>query len=156
MAHQLSVGRVLKRDWPSLTFAVSLGIWWSLVLACYLLVLVWYPTDSEGRLIAHLMGVVGIVMTAVFGTVIVRRIRIIRQVFGRGEVVQGEILSVGENSEDVGYAVVAYQYQGRQYLVRNVTEGAVGRGAFAPGAPVDVVVDPSKPSRAFIVKLYLE
>jgi hypothetical protein len=76
-------------------------------------------------------------------------------VFGRGEVVQGEVISVGENSEDVGSAVVAYQYQGRQYLVRNVTEGAVGRGGLTPGAPVDIMLDPSNPSRAFIAKLYL-
>jgi hypothetical protein len=51
--------------------------------------------------------------------------------------------------------LVAYEYQGRQYLVRNVTEGAVERGGLTPGAPVDVMVDPTNPSRAFIARLYL-
>jgi hypothetical protein len=156
MAHHLSVGRILKRDWPSFVFAGSITVWWLLVLGAYLLAAVCYPRDSESWLIAHLMGVVGLVLTGLLGTVLVRRIHIIKQAFGCGEMVQGEVLGVGENSEDVGYAVVAYQYQGRQYLVSNVTEGAVGRGGLTPGARVDLMVDPRTPSRAFIAKLYLE
>jgi hypothetical protein len=156
MTHQLSIGRILKRDWPSFCCSVFISLWWLIVIAAYLLVAVWYPEDRDGWLLAHLMGVGGLGLTALLGAVIVRRIHIIRRVFGRGEAVRGEILSVGENAEDIGYAVVAYQYQGRQYLVRNVTEGAVGREGLTPGAPVDIVLDPSKPSRAFISKLYLE
>jgi hypothetical protein len=156
MAHQLSVGRILKRDWPSFGCLVIVTFWWLMTIAGYLLAAVWLPEDRDGWLFAHLMGVSGLGVTALLGAVIARRVHIIRQVFGCGEVVRGEILSVGANSEDVGHAVVAYQYQGRQYLVRNVTEGAVGRGELTPGAPVDIVVDPSKPARAFIAKLYLE
>jgi hypothetical protein len=156
MAHQLRIGRILRCDWPSFGCSLLLGLWWSLALAAYVLAAVWYPEDRDSRLLAHLMGVSGLAATALLGAWIVRRVHIIRQVFGRGEVVRGEVLSVGENSEDVGSAVVAYQYQGRQYLVRNVTEGAVGRGGLTLGAPVDIMLDPSKPSRAFIAKLYLD
>jgi len=156
MTQQLSIRRVLKRDWPSCVCSVFLVLWWSIALAAYLLAALGYPEDRDVWLLAHLMGVGGLGSTALLGAVIVRRVHIIRQVFGRGEVVQGEVLRVGENSEDVGHAVVAYHYQGRQYLVRNVTEGAVGRGGLTPGDPVDIMLDPSNPSRAFIAKLYLD
>jgi hypothetical protein len=156
MAHQLSVGRILKRDWPCFGCLIFIVVWWVMAIGGYVLAALWYPDDTDGWLFAHIMGVGGLGVTAVLGGVIARRIHIIRRVFRQGEAVRGEILTVGENSESVGYAVVAYQYQGRQYLVNNVTEGAVGRGGLTPGASVDLVVDPGKPSRAFIAKLYVE
>jgi hypothetical protein len=156
MAHQLSVGRILKRDWPSLCFSVFISAFWLIAIACYLLVMVWYPEDKEGWLLAYFMGGGAFLVTALCGAVLVWRLRIIRRVFACGEVVRGQVLIVGENSEDVGYAVISYLYKGREYRVSNVTEGAVGRGRLAPDDLVDIVVDPSKPSRAFIVKLYIQ
>jgi hypothetical protein len=154
MAHQLSVGRILRRDWPSLWLSFFIGGLWVVAIGGYLLVAVWYPEDREGWVLSHIMGVCVLVVTALCGALLVRRVHLIRQVFSRGEVVRGQVLSLMKNSEDVASAVLAYQYQGREYRVRNVTEGAAGRG-LSPGDPVDIVVDPSKPSRAFIAKLYL-
>jgi hypothetical protein len=156
MAYKLSVGRILKRDWPSFGLAVVISAFWLIAAACYLVVVVWYPEDKEGRLLGYFLAVGALLVTALCGAVLVWRLRIIRRVFACGEVVRGQVLIVGENSEDVGYAVIAYQYQGREYRVTNVTEKPWGREGLAPDDPVDIVVDPSKPSRAFIAKLYLQ
>jgi hypothetical protein len=153
MAYQLSVGRILKRDWASFILSVTIIFMW-LATTCYFVAVTPNSEDKEDRLMDSLMGVGTLLVTAVSGTVIVWRLLLIRRVFARGEVVPGRILHLGENSEDIGYAVIAYQYQGREHRVKNVTEGLVGRGGFAPGDPVDLVVDPRKPSRAFVVKLY--
>src|SRR5436305_6095401 len=69
MAHQLSVGRVLKRDWPSFGLSVFLSFGWLFAIAGYLVVAVWYPQDKEGWVLAHLLGVSALVMTALCGSV---------------------------------------------------------------------------------------
>ena len=152
----MSVGRILRRDWPSFGLSVVIGVCGLVAVACYLTVAVEPPEGGDGRLIARVMGAAALSATALCGPVLVWRVRVIRRVFARGEVVRGQVLLVGENAEDVGYAVIAYRYRGREYRVTNVTEGVVGRGGLAPDESVDVVVDPGKPSRAFVAKLYLE
>ena len=73
-----------------------------------------------------------------------------------GDPVKGQVVDVGENSEDIGYVVVAYQYEGRDYKTKNVTEGAVQRGNLAVGDLLDIVVDPQEPTRAFVVRLFVD
>jgi hypothetical protein len=157
MAHQLSVGHILRRDWPSFILTVFIIGLWLVTIACNLWAAVTPNLEDEEDwlMMASFMGVGNLLVTAVCGTVVVWRVLLIRRVFAQGEVVRGRVLLVGENSEDIGYAVIVYQYQGREYRVRNVTQGAVGRGGLASDDPVDIVVDPRKPSRAFIVKLYV-
>lgn len=155
MPHQLSIGRVWKRDWPAFGLSIFLGLIWLTVIAGYVVSAVWYPQDAEGGMIACVLGIGAAITTILCGAVIVWRIHIIRHVFARGEVVRGQVLSVGENSENIGYAVVTYEFQGHKYLVNNTTEGAGGR-RLTPDEAVDIVVDPSKPSRAFIARLFLE
>jgi hypothetical protein len=151
VAHQLSFGHILKRDWPSFILSVFVcGLWLTVI---FLLGLTPSPEDKEAGRLALFMGVGTLLVTAVCGTVIAWRLLLIHRVFAHGEVVQGRVLHVGENSEDIGYAVIVYQYQGREHRVKNVT--GVGRGGLAPDDPVDIVVDPRKPARAFIVKLYV-
>ena len=154
MAYQLSLGRVLKRDWPSFGLALFIGACWLIAIAGY----AWAGiSQTEGNyLLAHFMGGGAVLMTAVFGPVLAWRIRDLRRVFARGDVVQGRVLTVGENSEYIEHAVIAYQHGGREYRVTNVTEGVLAEPRLAPGAAVDIVVDPGKPSRAFIVKLYID
>jgi hypothetical protein len=153
MAYRLSVGRILKRDWPSFILSATIiGMW--LVITCFIVAVNPKPEDKESWEMSLVLGVGTLLLTAVCGTVIVWRLLLIRRVFAYGEVVQGRILHVGENVEGIGYAMIAYQYQGREHQVKNVTQGLVGRGGFAPDDPVDLVVDPRKPSRAFVVKLY--
>lgn len=154
MAYQLSLGRVLKRDWPSFGLALFIGACWLMAMAAY----AWagISQTESNYLLAHSLGGGAGLMTAVFGPVLVWRIRDLRRVFARGEVVQGRVLTVGENSEYIEHAVIAYQHGGREYRVTNVTEGVLAGRRLAPGAAVDVVVDPGKPSRAFIVNLYID
>jgi uncharacterized membrane protein AbrB (regulator of aidB expression) len=155
MAQKLSVGRVLKRDWPSLGLTVFLGMVWVLAIAGYFVAVISYPEDKEGWELAPFLGGGLLVVTAVCSSVIVWRIQMIRRVFACGQIVRGQVRSVGENSESIGHAVIAYQYQSCEYLVTNVTEGAGGRREFTPNDFVDVVIDTSHPSRAFIAELFL-
>ena len=154
MAYQLSLGRVLKRDWPSFGLALFIGVCWLIALAGY----AWagISQNEDNYLLAHFMGGGAVLMTAVFGPVLAWRIRDLRRVFARGEVVQGRVLTVGENSEFIEHAVIAYQHGGREYRVTNVTEGVLAPQKLAPGSAVDIVVDPRKPARAFIVNLYVD
>lgn len=156
MPHQLSFGRVLRRDWPSFGLSVFLSFVWGFAITGYVVAAIWYPLDAEGWVLVRLLGLSALGITVLCGTVIVWRIHRIRQVFARGEVVRGQVRSIGENSEQIAYAVIAYEYLGREYVVNNVTEGVGGRRQFTPNEAVDIVVDPSKPSRAFIAKLFLE
>lgn len=156
MAYELSVGHVWKRDWPSFGLSVFLGLVWLFVLAVYLTNAFWHPQDGEGWATAHIFGTAALVITVVCGAVIGRRIYIIRHVFACGALVQGKVLEVGENSEDIGNALIAYHYQGRDYSVRKVTEGAHDRGGIVQDELVDIMVDPKEPSRAFIVKVFLD
>lgn len=156
MAYQLSVGRILRRDWPSFGLAVFVSCCWLVAVAAYVLMVFWFPEDRDNWALAHINGACFAVATVLCMGVIIWRIRTIRRVFRGGEVVRGHVVSVGENSEDISYASIAYQYQGRDYQTKNVTEGASGRGGLTPGDLVDIVVDPAKPSRAFVAKLYLE
>ncbi len=156
MPYQLSVRRILKRDWPCFGLVIFIGCGWLVGIGDYVLMAMWFREDRDGWALAHILGVGVLFATVLCAVVIVWRMQVIRRVFGSGEVVQGHVLSVGENSEDIGYALIAYQYQGRDYCTRNVTEGASERGGLTPGELVELVVDPAKPSRAFVAKLYIE
>lgn len=155
MVQQLSFGRVWKRDWPAFGLSFFLGLLWFLAIAGYVVAVIWYPDDKEGWEGVPVLGVGVIVVTALCGPWIVWRIQMIRRVFAQGEVVRGQVLSVGENSEYIGNAVIVYQYQGREYRVTNVTERADGRKEFTPNDSVEIVVDPNNPSRAFLAELFL-
>jgi hypothetical protein len=156
MAYQLSVGRVWKRDWPSFVLVGFTGCLWLMVVGAYLLLVFRFPDDHDGWRLAHLLSVIVAGITLLCGSIIILRLRTIRRVFRSGEVVHGRVESIGENSEDIGYAQLAYQYQARDYQTKNVTEAAAERGKMKPGDNVAIVVDPSKPSRAFVVKLFVE
>lgn len=154
MVYRLSVGRIVKRDWPSFGLAIFIAICWLIALAGY--VFAGISQTRDNLVLAHFIAGGTLLMTAVFGPVLGWRIRNLRRTFARGEVVQGRVLAVGENSEFIEHAVIAYQHGGREYRVTNVTEGVLAAQRLAPGNPVDIVVDPSKPSRAFVVGLYID
>jgi hypothetical protein len=156
MAHRLSVGRILSRDWPAYIWTVFTVCGLLFLVGGYLVVGIWFRQDADSWVTAHITAMVGLVMLIACGALMIRRIRLLQDVFARGEVVQGQVLLLGENSEDVGYAVIGYHYRGKDYKVQNVTEGVAGRGGLKPDDEVDLVVDPRDPTRAFIVKLYVD
>jgi hypothetical protein len=152
---RLSVGRILRRDWAAFSLILFVGIWWLFVVAVYVLAALSKQGNAEEDPTFLLVFAVGtFVITAACGALAVWRIRMIRKVFTNGVVLQGEVAHVGANDEDVGHAIVVYRYGGREFQVRNVTQSAPGRGRFQVGESVEVIVDPEKPSRAFLVRLY--
>ena len=80
------------------------------------------------------------------------RIWRIRRVFAAGAVVIGRVLEIDVNADNVHSAIAAYEFEGQRYQVKNTTE-ATGQ-MFSEGDAVELVVDPAKPSRAYIVKLF--
>jgi hypothetical protein len=154
MAHQLSFGHILRRDWPSFTLFVFMAAFWLIAIVCYLFIVARHPEDKDGRVFAIIAGIGSLLCTVSCGPIIVYRLRNIRRVFASGEMVPGQVLYIGENAEDIAYAVIGYRYQGHEYRVENVAEGTIGR-KLAEGDTVDIMVDPMKPSRAYIAKLYL-
>jgi hypothetical protein len=56
------------------------------------------------------------------------------------------------DTDNVHSAIVAYEFEGEGYQVKNTTE-ATGQ-VFREGDAVELVVDPAKPSRPYIVKLF--
>jgi hypothetical protein len=156
MSLSLTTGRILKRDWPAFTLLLFLGFWWLAMIAIVALTASatgWQSLGSD-KLLLVLFGFFSALITVVCGGIVWWRVRTVRRVFAAGVVVEGEVGYVGENSEDIGYAVVLYRYNGRDYRVQNATEGAPGRGGLAVGDTVELVVDPLKPARAFVLKLY--
>lgn len=148
-----STGRILRRDWPA--FGLTLFVWWLAVAVLGFLGVGLHPGAWEAEpALGIALGLVSLLVTAATSTFIGWRVRLIRQVFARGVMLEGRIVQVGENTEGIGYAVVGYRYDGREYQVRNVTEGLPRPGDLKVGAMVEVVVDPVQPSRAFLVKRY--
>jgi len=155
MALRLSVGRILKRDWLSLGLSIFVGSF-GLIALLFLAKVIGHPDDSDAGLFTAFIFGFGLSAT-LCAAVLVLRVRVIRRVFARGEVVRGRVLWVVEgDGESVGHAVFVYQYQGHEYRARAATELAFGSAAVAPNDSVEIVVDPSKPSRAFVSKLYLQ
>lgn len=153
MAHKLSVGRIMARDFYSLGLSIWVGCF-GLIALLFLAKVIGHPEDEDAWLFTVFTGAFALSAT-LSGALLVWRVRVIRRVFARGEVVRGRVRRIVEgDGECVGYAVFVYQYQGQEYHA-TVTEPVVGQAGVAPDDSVEIVVDPSKPSRAYISKLYL-
>ena len=156
MAHKLSVWRILKRDWLSFGLSIWVGLF-GLMALVLIPGVIWHPEHWKGFDFTAFIAGWALFATALAGPVLVWRVRVIRRVFARGEMVRGRVLYVVEgDGECSGYAGFVYQYQGHEYRAKAGTDLAFGRAAVAPDDSVEIVVDPSKPSRAFISKLYLQ
>lgn len=148
-AYRLSVGQVLRRDWASAGLVFITAFMW--VVAAATLALPAGPDADEGVLRRIFVALAVLVMGAC-AVAAHWRVGTIRRVFAAGAIVEGRIAKVGENSEHIPTAAIAYSYGGREYVVANVT--TLSRRRLAAGDAVQVAVDPDRPSRAFLVALY--
>jgi hypothetical protein len=152
---ELSIRRVLWRDWPSRGLTIFAVLWW-LIVAGAVLATLWVPKEDFDRSFPVTLAIIGLLISLPIGVVVVWRIWNIRRVFASGEFVTGRVVFKGQNSEDVGYALLAYTHDGQEYRVKNVVEGASAESDINQGDSVELVVDPRKPSRAYIRKLFLD
>ena len=151
----LTFGRVLWRDWPSRGLTLFAALWWLIVAGAGLATL-WVSEEDFDRSFPAILGIIGLLISLLIGLIVFWRIRNIRRVFASGEVVTGRVVFKGANSEEIAYALLAYSYDGQEYRVKNVVEGASAEVEVKQGDCVELVVDPRKPSRAYIRKMFLD
>jgi len=151
----LSVGRVLWRDWPSRGLTWFAVLWW-LIVASTGVATLWLPEKDFDRSTPLILAIIGLLISLPIAVIVAWRIQTIRRVFASGEVVAGRVVFKGENSEDIQYALLAYKFDGQEFRVKNVVEGASVQGGVNQGDCVELMVDPRKPSRAYIRKMFLD
>jgi hypothetical protein len=136
-----SIGRIIRQDWMSFALAVLATVW-----AVGTLGLV--TVRSESNAPPAILLLTGIACLLILG----HRVGQIRRAFTIGQVVTGRVVVAATNFENDHYVIAAYEFGGRKYRAKAVTEGT-GR-SFRQGDLVEMVVDPAKPSRAYIVSLF--
>jgi hypothetical protein len=132
------------------------GVWWFVTLLVSLLCVVSGVNllDEANRSTTISFGIVTLVITAVAGVLLLWRVRLIRQVFARGVVVKGWVAHVATEPLDEYHLPqdrVVYRYGGREYRLSAPSKRLLARNSFAEGEAVEVMVDPDKPARAFLV-----
>lgn len=98
------------------------------------------------------LGVAAAIATIGLGGHATLRLWFIWKAFASGLRISGRIVRVDTNSEDVESVLVEYQLDGRDHRIRNVTESL--RGQFQVGEPVELAIDPRRPRRAYLARLY--
>jgi len=128
---------------------VFTGLMWFVPAALYLLGSGANQRDNE---LVAIFGIGTLVLTVACGGIVLWRIRLIRRVFARGVVVKGWVAHVGKDDggEYTPQDKVVYRYGGREYELWTVNKRVLDRENFAVGEAVEVMVDPDKPSRAFL------
>jgi hypothetical protein len=145
-----TINRILVRDWRARrSLAAGLGFPLSLLLLTALSGGWPSPVAVLGFSLA------GLASLAVFAS----RVRQIRRVFSLGYEVTGRIIRKGfdergesPGTETIPYVIVAYEFAGGQFEAKHVTRGS--RRTFKTDRKVKLVVDPIRPTRAFIVRQF--
>jgi hypothetical protein len=108
---------------------------------------------EENRELTVALLVVSLLITAWCVGFALWRVRLVRTVFARGVVVNGWVSHVETHhtGEATPHDHIKYRYGGREYVLRAVNRRELGQEAFAVGEAVEVMVDPNKPARAFLV-----
>ncbi|MGC3965912.1 MAG: DUF3592 domain-containing protein [Pirellulales bacterium] len=141
-----SVRTLLRRDHPAKTFGAfvvlfGVGAFAGLVGAMF--------TAGESRTSAwFLAGTFGLFALGC-GAVFLRRLLWIRRLTTHGVVVDGRVLVVDQNSEDVWYMTVGYEIDGANY---RISQGTGDRSRFNPGDAVRLLVDPDRPDKAWVAE----
>ncbi len=158
--------RILARHGNLLGWTIHIGMLWVLVGA--LMLVIFFQDAALGREESWALLIVSL-LTLAHVVQFVYRARQIRRVFSVGEVVAGRVVQVGWDESRLAdsearhsvaivtatpFAVVAYEYAGRKYQIKCPGKTR-GGGGIRAGKKVTLVVDPAKPSRAFLVSIFL-
>ena len=147
--HRLSTAQVLRRARAAAGLSFAAAFTW---LAAAAVLLLPSGPGTDERLLQRSFVAMAVVATGGCAVAAATRIRTIQRVFATGRVVEGRVAAPGEEVEHVPAAEVAYSYDGHEYRLSSHTVLALR--APAPGETVQVVVDPERPERAFVVKPY--
>jgi len=150
---RLSLKRLLWTDYPA--FFASL-----VPLVSWIVYLSWAPAwrdtgpiiKPEARPI--FLGV-AIIATVLCSIIIASRIYLFNRVFRDGKQVHGKIIQA-EIRRDHGRVEYTYIYNHQEFFSKVDLHRNAQTKALSKGDQVTLMVDPKKPSRAFICDLYLE
>ena len=157
MNREAPTGRILKNDFPSLLMLIMIGVVWFLTIAGG--VLKFLPKRRGGGAIevdSTMMinfVVIAAVVTLLCGWFAARRIAAIKRVIRSGPEVKGRIQSIGF-VKDRGRVDYEYLYEGQTYQAGNAIWKNRETTKLKRGGEVTLILDPNKPSRAFIASLY--
>lgn len=157
MTRNAPTGRILKNDYPSLLMLILIGIMW--VLAIVGAVFGYLPKRRGGGVVEVdstmmiIMIVIAGVITILFGWLASKRIGDIRRVITTGIEVKGRVQSIGF-IKDRGRVEYDYEYDAKSYHAGNAIWKNRETTKLQDGDEIILIVDPDKPSRAFIASLY--
>ena len=112
------------------------------------------PGGADDRHWLVVLSAAGVSTGAIAAMVSTARLLRLRQLFQNGECVSGRVVHIGQNSEDIAFAIVEYTFQGSAHRVTTVGESLPESRRPAAGDAVNVVVDPRRPSRAALPLLF--
>ena len=156
MPRETSVGRILKNDYASLVLLIFIGVAW---LMAALAGAGWLPgrrggaIDTGGDPDRFMLGL-ALVITPLFGWLAYRRIAAIRRVVRDGPACVGTVTLVWF-MKDRGRVEYEYQFAGQTYQAGNAIMKNRETQTIRQGDRVELIVDPAKPSRAFLASLYV-
>ena len=157
MPRQTSVGRILKNDYASLALLIFIGVAWPMA---GLAAAGWLPGRRGGAIETggdpdrFLLGL-AVVITPLFGWLAFRRIAAIRRVVENGPACVGTVTLVWF-MKDRGRVEYEYQFEGKTYQAGNAIMKNRETDTIRQGDRVELIVDPSRPSRAFLASLYVK
>jgi len=157
MTRTPSTGRILKNDYGSLLMLIVIGVMWVLAIAGGYFGLL--PQPRGARLIeisstmATILLTLAVVITMLFGSLASKRISSIKRVLSSGPEVKGRIQDIAF-VKDRGRVEYEYEYNGQTYQAGNAIWKNKETRQLQAGGEITVIVDPDKPSRAFIASLY--
>ena len=159
MARTTTTGRVVKNDYASFFLACWIVI--VPVLLGFVCLFGFIPRNRHGRggqeidarQLAPVLGAVALVNTGLFGWLIARRVGTIKRVIATGTDVTGTVTFV-MFQKDRGRVEYEYALNGQAYRSGNAVMKTDLTARLQPGDEVALIVDPQKPTRAFLATLY--
>ena len=157
MTRNAQTGRILRNDYPSLLMLLCISVMW--VIAIGGSALGFLPTRRGGGAVEvdstmmTVMIVAAVVGTFVFGWLAARRIQDIKRIINTGPEVQGRIQTIGF-FKDRGRVEYTYEYDNQLHHAGNAIWKNRETMQLQAGDEVMLIVDPDKPSRAFVASLY--
>jgi hypothetical protein len=158
MTRKVPIRRILKNDYFSMLMLVLIGVTW--FLAIFANTLGFIPkrhmvgTMPTAPSMNHALLVIAIAISMLCGWLTIRRWGDIKRVIQTGPEIKGRILRI-RFYRDRGRVEYKYEYQGRTYKAGNGLCKNRETTQLQAGDEIVLILDPEKPSRAFIASLYL-
>ncbi|QDU93639.1 DUF3592 domain-containing protein [Lignipirellula cremea] len=156
MTRNAPTSRILKNDYFSLLMLLFIGGVWMMAIGGSIIGALpehqGEPFEVNIPLVVLLV-VIAVVVTLLLGWLARQRIGDFKRIISSGPEVQGRIQSI-HFFKDRGRVEYDYQFEGESYHAGNAIWKNRETTPFREGDAITLILDPDKPSRAFIAALY--